>query len=234
MKILVFANNSLSLGAILLLGATGCKTIVRENVISTIDTGIGVTLAENPKTELYEAKIGYIRSQFYSVPTGKNVETTGDQTHLSNTADMTPEIVSGIRMESDARHLLLGVSISESFAVGKVAVMSPAAVAMYVSDAKSASTATAAATATAAVADSKEFTTFKDNYALQKKAYDEIKQAFRSGNAAKRTAIRNEASNRNIVPASIPDTQFIQQLNAYVDGSAEHTEPLLGLSKESK
>lgn len=144
LKIAVLAQTLLLLASV-----TGCKTVVRENIISSIDTGLGVTLAENPKTELYEAKVGYIRSQFYSVPTAKNVETTGDPSHLSNDASTTPDLVSGIRVQSDARQLLLGVNISESFAVGKVAVMSPAAVAMYISDAKDVNTASAAAQATA-------------------------------------------------------------------------------------
>src|SRR3954466_337471 len=96
------------LGALLLLG-TGCKTVVRENIISSVNTGIGISLAENPKTEMYEAKIGFIRSQFYSVPTGKTVEDdNAKKKNLSNAANITPELVSGIRMESDFRHLFLG------------------------------------------------------------------------------------------------------------------------------
>lgn len=144
----------LTAGAVALLGFTGCKTVVRENIISSINTGIGVSLAENPKTEMYEVKVGYIRSQFYSVPTGKNVEdTSADGKNLSNRANITPELVSGIRMESDARHLLLGVSVSESFAVGKVAVMSPAAAAMYIADARNKNNAAAASTAAKSVAE---------------------------------------------------------------------------------
>jgi hypothetical protein len=125
---------------------TGCKTVVRENIISSVNTGIGVSLAENPKTEMYEVKVGYIRSQFYSVPTGKTVEGA-----TSNAANVTPELVSGIRMNSDARHLLLGVSVIENFAVGKVAVMSPAAVAMYVGQTDNPQKSTAAAAAAASV-----------------------------------------------------------------------------------
>src|SRR2546422_4074592 len=115
-----------------LLILAGCTTVVRENIISSVNTGIGVSLAENPKTEMYEVKVGYIRSQFYSVPTGKMVEGA-----TNNAANLTPELVSGIKMNSDARHLFVGITVAENFAVGKVAVMSPAAVAMYVADAKS-------------------------------------------------------------------------------------------------
>ncbi len=137
--------------AVLALASSGCKTVVRENIISSINTGIGISLAENPKTELYEAKIGYIRSQFYSVPTGKTVERDKNaccgEHSLSNDAHKTPNIVSGIRFNSDLRHLMLGATIAENFAVGDLAVNSPAAVAMYVGDAKSPVSAEAAARA---------------------------------------------------------------------------------------
>jgi hypothetical protein len=164
-------NTTLSLCAALLLTAsTGCKTAVRENIISTINTGVGVTLAENPQTQLYEAKVGYIRSQFYSIPTSKTVleekepgEITVSRSHDGQTntvtgtsiysplteiaADRTPEVVSGIRMDSGIQHLFLGVDISESFAVGKEAVNSPAAIAMYVAGAKNPNVAKAASDA---------------------------------------------------------------------------------------
>jgi hypothetical protein len=126
-----------------MLAIVGCTTVVRENIISSVETGIGATIAENPKTELYEAKVGYIRSQFYSIPTGKMLVKgrkkgdTNEDSYLfyTNSADITPEVVSGIKMNSDARHLFLGMSVSENFAVGKTAVNSRAAVAMYLADA---------------------------------------------------------------------------------------------------
>ena len=137
----------LSIASVTLFLSSGCTTVVRENIISSINTGIGVSLAENPKTELYEVKVGYIRNQFYSVPTGKMVKGA-----TNNAADVTPELVSGIRMNSDARHLFLGITVAENFAVGKTAVMSPAAVAMYVSEARSPEAATAASSAASTVA----------------------------------------------------------------------------------
>lgn len=135
--------------AVILL-ATGCQTIVRENIISSIDTGVGATVAENKQTQMYELKAGYIRSQFYSIPTGKLVENTnansetsivtnpgGNTTNakISNAANITPQVVSGIKEHSGLGDLLLGMDVSENFAVGDVAVMSPAAVAMYIANA---------------------------------------------------------------------------------------------------
>lgn len=153
---------TIGLGAILaMLATTGCKTVVRENIISSVETGIGVTLAENPKTELYEVKVGYIRSQFYSIPTGKTVENEdakgkgsktakNQQDMRSNRADITPELVSGIKMSTSAKHLFLGADVAENFAVGKTAVMSPAAVAMYISQAENPDAARSAALSVAA------------------------------------------------------------------------------------
>jgi len=145
MKTIIAQQIIFSMAVLPIVLATGCKTVVRENIISSVNTGLGVTVAENPKTELYEVKVGYIRSQFYSVPTGKNVQDEStDKSNLSNAADVTPEIVSGIRIVSDARHLFWGTSIAENFAVGKVAVNSPAATAMYIATATNTNTANAA------------------------------------------------------------------------------------------
>lgn len=148
----------------LLLVSAGCKTIIRENIISSIDTGVGATVAENKETQLYELKAGYIRSQFYSVPTGKLVEsgkaasaetvivtspdgTTSQKGKISNAANVSPQMVAGIRSHSGLGDLLLGMDISENFAVGKDAVNSPAAIAMYITQTTNAAVANAASTA---------------------------------------------------------------------------------------
>lgn len=164
----------------------GCnKTVVRENILSTIDTGIGLSLTENRQTQMYELKAGYIRNQFYSIPTGKVVESdntaflnmstckkientpigaldkaerikvfslmssceNGRNRQISNAANVTPELVSGIRAHTGLQDILLGMDVSESFAVGKEAVKSNAAVAMYIAMAKEPENAQAAAAA---------------------------------------------------------------------------------------
>lgn len=142
-----------------LLTQPGCKTVARENILSTINTGMGLTVTENPTTQLYELKAGFIRTQFYSVPTGKNVEgaetskvvengkVTTSSTNLSNNARSTPNVVSGIRARSSAKDLFLGMDISENFAVGDDAVRSPAAVAMYIAEAAATNNAAFAAEA---------------------------------------------------------------------------------------
>jgi hypothetical protein len=140
--------------------AMGCsKVIIRENIISTVNTGIGVTLAENPQTQLYEVKIGYIRSQFYSIPTGKLIleeepaQAEGGKAvsmycqKTVNQADITPQLVSGIKVHTGVEQLFLGVDVSENFAVGEEAVNSKAAVAMYIASAEKPQNAQSAAEA---------------------------------------------------------------------------------------
>ena len=154
------------LAAMAIVSGTGCSTtVVRENILSSIDTGLGASVAENKQTQLYELKAGYIRSQFYSIPTGKVVEitnvvtvitiangqtntvTTTNSAGLSNAANLTPQLVSGINAHTGLGDLLLGMTIMENFAVGSDAVNSRAAVAMYISQAASSTNAQAASAA---------------------------------------------------------------------------------------
>jgi hypothetical protein len=119
-----------------LLIATGCSTtVVRENIISTVNTGIGVQIAQNAKTQLYELKLGYMRNQFYSIPTSKRVGGSNDVTSVTNHIG-TPQLVSGIGGSADIKGTSFGGGVAENFAVGETAVASPAAVMMYMATAR--------------------------------------------------------------------------------------------------
>jgi hypothetical protein len=215
----------------LLLVLTGCQTVVRENIISTINTGFGATLAENPQTQLYEVKVGYIRSQFYSIPTSKQVK-GGKHTNeegndviaegqLSNDPSGTPELVSGIRMESDAKTLNLGVKISENFAVGKEAVKSPAAVAMYASMAQTAAGAKAAASGAAAVADSPDFTSFKEREAEKKSSEGEIRKVWRTTTESAQQEILDKAIDLEVVETGTEKKAFLKRLSSFADDTSD-------------
>lgn len=57
---------------LLLLSATllmGCGALNRNYVVTGTGTVLGVQIAENPTTQLYEAKFGYARSEVALVPT---------------------------------------------------------------------------------------------------------------------------------------------------------------------
>lgn len=116
--------------------ASGCSTtVVRENIISSVNTGVGLQIAENPKTQLYEVKVGYLRNQFYSIPTAKDVKRGGNVASATNHVG-TPQVVSGFGGSLDLNHQALGGGIAENFAVGETAVGSPAAVMMYMGTAR--------------------------------------------------------------------------------------------------
>lgn len=210
---------------------TGCQTAIRENIFSTINTGFGATIAQNPQTELYEIKVGYIRSQFYSIPTSKQVEggshTASDgktkvvsESQLSNDPSRTPEVVSGIKMESDARTLNLGIKISENFAVGKLGVMSPAAVAMYAAGATTTNGADAAKQAVEAVTNSKEYKDNKARETEKTKAEAQIRGIYRKKPTA-HTPLLNEAKRLGVVNEATTDKNFLAKLSDYADDTSD-------------
>jgi hypothetical protein len=143
----IVRRNIALLGLVVML--TGCTGVIKQNIISSIQTGLGIVVCENPQTQLYEVKFGYIRSQFYSVPTGKCINKDGDAT--SERADVTPEVVSGIKVSTSWKNLIFGADIAENFAVGKEAVRGGPAAAMYVATAEKTETAKKASEAAKSV-----------------------------------------------------------------------------------
>lgn len=89
----------------------GCKST--NCVVVTTQTGLGVSISENPTTQLYEARLGYFRNEFAFVP----VDTNGT----------TPDVL----MELQMNHLLKGGLIYQRLAVGKTAVSQPGATLMF-------------------------------------------------------------------------------------------------------
>jgi hypothetical protein len=100
--------------------------VVRENIIAVVNDGVGLTIAENPQATLYELKLGYIRNQFYSIPTTKRVDDSGGSTEIG-----TPQVVSGFGADAQAERSRAKAGISGNFVVGDKAVWSPAAFMMY-------------------------------------------------------------------------------------------------------
>jgi len=107
----------LFLGAALALCATGCKNL--NSVITTTQTGLGVSVSENPSTQLYEIRFGYFRSEFAFVPGNTNDPAT------------VPDVIMEIRME----HIIKGGLVYQRLAVGKNAISQPGASLMFARDA---------------------------------------------------------------------------------------------------
>jgi hypothetical protein len=102
--------------AVLALVAAGCKT---NSVITTTQTGLGISISENPSTQLYEARLGYFRNEFAYVPGNTNDPTS------------VPDVMLEIRMEN----LFRGGLVYQRLAVGKNAVSQPGASLMFARDA---------------------------------------------------------------------------------------------------
>ncbi|GAA5482466.1 hypothetical protein [Haloferula sargassicola] len=116
---------------------TSCN-VARENVLASVNTVIGLSVAQNEKNAAYEAKAGYIRNQIYSVPTGKTVENSSGQPVYSpiNDADRVPNVVGALVVESGVKELFIGMNVKELFATGTDGVNSAAATAMFVANAE--------------------------------------------------------------------------------------------------
>lgn len=88
-------------------------------VISSTQTVLGVSVQENPSTQLYEARAGYARNEFAFVP--------------GNTND--PASVPNVIMELRVNNLFAGGMIYQRLAIGQVACAQPGASLMFSKDA---------------------------------------------------------------------------------------------------
>lgn len=122
-----------------LFAAAGCQRVLRESVVATTQSMIGLSLAQNPASQSYELRAGYGRSEFFLVPTSKYVphegdeETAGAGAHPDPTG--TPEVLAEIRIGGEAEPGAGGAPpaggrISQRLAVGREAVRSGAAAAL--------------------------------------------------------------------------------------------------------
>jgi len=108
MKVIVYL---LAVAAVL---TSGCKGL-QHNILVVTGTTFGISVAENPSTQLYEAKIGYARSEFAFVP--------GDTNHPGTV----PDVLMEIRMEN----ILKGGLVYQRLAVGSLAVSQPGATMLF-------------------------------------------------------------------------------------------------------
>jgi hypothetical protein len=97
----------------------GCST--SGYITSAISTVVGLDVSENPKTQMPHVRFGYVRGQYYYIPTDK---VAGGTSGESASSKQTPELVSNLFLKSD---FLSSTTISEQFAVGEVAVRTTAA-----------------------------------------------------------------------------------------------------------
>jgi len=106
-------NRTLPLFAALLTLLCGCKSL--NSVVTTTQTGLGISVSENPSTQLYELRFGYFRNEFAYVPGNTNCPAS------------IPDVLMEIRMEN----IIKGGLVYQRLAVGRNAVAQPGATALF-------------------------------------------------------------------------------------------------------
>jgi hypothetical protein len=101
------------------LAASLCGCTNLHSVITSTQTGLGLSVSENPSTQLYEIRFGYFRNEFAFVPGNTNCPAT------------VPDVIMEIRMEN----ILKGGLVYQRLAVGAHAVAQPGATVLFAKDA---------------------------------------------------------------------------------------------------
>jgi hypothetical protein len=101
---------------------TACAALVGcaapHAVISSTQTVVGVSVQENPATQLYEARLGYARNEFAFVPANTNC----------------PASVPDVILELRVSNIFAGGMIYQRLAVGSTACAQPGASLMFAKD----------------------------------------------------------------------------------------------------
>lgn len=127
MKRIILVIATLVIGLILLSVFAGCAT-GRHNVIAATGTSIGLEIAQNPSSQMYQAKLGYHRAELAIVPSNRSSGHTNDPSIGGGAADTTDVV-----MELNYANIfsLKQSGIYQRLAVGKTAVSQPGAAFMF-------------------------------------------------------------------------------------------------------
>lgn len=123
----------------------GCSdTLLRETVLANTETMVGVAVAQDSRTNMYQGRAGYFRHELFLVPTSKRVAASGESgVAESNDPGSTPEVLGEIMADGAIASPVGGrdpvrVGVYQRLAVGKLAVTSGAAIALLARDAATA------------------------------------------------------------------------------------------------
>ena len=105
---------------VLLAALCGCTSL--HSVITSTQTGLGISVSENPSTQLYELRLGYFRNEVAIVPGSTNCPAS------------VPDVLMEIRMEN----IIKGGLVYQRLAVGPNAVSQPGAAYLFAKDANGA------------------------------------------------------------------------------------------------
>lgn len=120
--------------AIILLALTALLSACTTNkhiVLASTGTVIGLEIAQNPSTQMYQAKLGYDRAELALIPSNRASGATNDVTTGGGAAD-----VADVVMELHYNNILsMSTSgIYQRLAVGKNAVNQPGAAMLFAKD----------------------------------------------------------------------------------------------------
>jgi hypothetical protein len=132
----------------------GCsERLSRENVFADTATGLGLFITENPKTQLYEGKLGYFRHEVFFVPTNKTITyeqkdsksllglifgTFLEKEPASTDPSKTPQVLAELAAGGEVSQKTGGFQVRQRLAVGRAAVTAPSAIALMADDANDA------------------------------------------------------------------------------------------------
>jgi hypothetical protein len=105
----------------------GCTTN-KHMVLATSSTIIGLEIAQNPTTQMYQAKLGYNRAEFALVPSNRASGADGDKTTGNGASDTTDVVM---ELSYGSIFSLSQSSIYQRLAVGHGAVAQPGAAFMF-------------------------------------------------------------------------------------------------------
>lgn len=109
-----------------ILALTGCRS-PQHSILAASGTAIGLEVAENPASQLYHAKLGYVRSELAVVPSNRTSTDYGTST--GNGAKDTGNVV--MELHYGNIFSLKSSSIYQRLAVGDIAVAQPGAAYMF-------------------------------------------------------------------------------------------------------
>lgn len=109
---------------------SGCAATNKHYVVASTGTVLGIEIAQNPASQMYQAKLGYGRSELAIVPSNRSTG-TGD-TVSGNGAKDTTDVVMELHYNNIFNFSSSG--IYQRLAVGSVAVTQPGASLMFSKD----------------------------------------------------------------------------------------------------
>lgn len=101
---------------------SSCASL-HDSIISSTTTVLGVEVDQNAATQMYYAKLGYVRSELAFVPTDRTTNQIGGSASTGN-----------VLMELSLKNIFTGGGVYQRLAIGTAAVTQPGASFLFAKD----------------------------------------------------------------------------------------------------